>query len=316
MRETRETGEPGMRRTESGLRALLEERAGDGAGAEPSPHLDRIIRRGRRTRATRRALSVGAALAVTATATAAVLLAGSITGTGLVRPDEPAVVARQPDSAQVETGPELPETFPVVLGAKRYSIPLLHAERFTTTGVGRTVTFTPTSTDTGFKVVCGDPNAWLVLSSPVKGGELSGTAGRCGNGGGGHHDHLSAPTGWLKGPQKIQVWVFPPDAPVVEVAEELGRCLPVPASAPCDEGAAGRALFRKDVRERLLAKVSEQPGTWAVGVYDHPPAGTSATTTSPSPTAGSSETTSSSVSAGSSAGSSATSDPSVSTGRP
>ncbi|MEU8358019.1 hypothetical protein AB0C27_18575 [Nonomuraea sp. NPDC048882] len=313
-----------MRRTESGLRALLEERANDGAGAEPSPHLDRIVRRGRRTRATRRVLSAGAALAATATATAAVLLTGSITGTGLVRPDERAAVGRQPDSAQVETGPELPETYPIVLGAKRYSIPLLHAERFTTTGVGRTVTFTPTSTDTGFKVVCGDPNAWLVLSGPLKGGERGGTSGRCGNGGGGHHDHLSAPTGWLKGPQKIQVWVFPPDAPVVEVAEQLGRCLRVPAPGPCNEEAAGRALFHKDVRERLSAKVGEQPGTWAVGVYDHPPVGTFATTTSPSPTAGSSEsagssaTTGSAASTGSSATSdlSATSDPTATTRRP
>ncbi|GAA1623294.1 hypothetical protein GCM10009733_019950 [Nonomuraea maheshkhaliensis] len=272
-----------MRRTESGLRALLEERANDRAGAEPGPHLDRIIRRGRRTRATRRAMRAGAAVAATATATAAVLLTGSIASTGLVRPDERAVVARQPDSARVETGPELPESYPIVLGAKRYSIPLLHAERFATTGVGRTVTFTPTSTDTGFKVVCGDPNAWLVLSSPLKGGERGGTSGRCGNGGGGHHDHLSAPTGWLKGPQKIQVWVFPPDAPVIEVAEQLGRCLRIPASAPCDEEAAGRALSREDVRERLSKKVGEQPGQWAVGVYDHPAAGTFAPAGSSTP---------------------------------
>ncbi|MEV4889918.1 hypothetical protein AB0K48_11075 [Nonomuraea sp. NPDC055795] len=257
-----------MRHTESNLRTLLEKHAHDPAFEEPVPHLDAIIRRGRRTRRARRALSVGAALAVAATA--AVLL------TGTVRTDR-AVVAQPPSSARVEAHPELPETFPVVLGAKRFTLSLIHSQRFGTTGVHRTVTFTPTSFSTGYKVVCGDPRAWVVVSGPLKGGERGGTYGRCGDGAGGHHDRLSAPSGWLKGRQAVQVWVFPADAPVVKVAEELGRCRQYSKSATCDERAATVALSRKDVLERLLAEVGERPGEWAVGVYDRPAAGTPAT---------------------------------------
>lgn len=254
-----------MRHTESNLRTLLEKHAHHTTGGEPVPHLDAIIRRGRHTRRARRALSVGAALAVAATA--AVFL------TGPVRPDR-AVVAQPPSSARVEAAPELPERFPVILGAERFTLSLIHSQRFNTTGVGRTVTFTPTSFSTGYKVVCGDPLAWVVISSPLKGGESGGTSGRCGDGAGGHHDRLSAPSGWLKGPHAIQVWVFPPDAPVVKVAEELGRCLQFSKSATCDERAAGIALSRRDVLERLSAEVGERSGEWAVGVYDRPAAGT------------------------------------------
>ncbi|MGW0806172.1 hypothetical protein [Nonomuraea sp. NPDC002799] len=257
-----------MRPTESNLRTLLEKHAHHATGREPVPHLDAIIRRGRRTRRARRALSVGAALAVTATA--AVLL------TGPVRTDR-AVVAQPPSSARVEAAPALPESFPVVLGAERFSLSLIHSQRFNTTGVDRTVTFTPASVSTGYKVVCGDPQAWVVVSSPLKSGEPGGTSGRCGDGVGGHHDRLSAPSGWLKGPHAIQVWVFPSDAPVVRVAEELGRCLRFTKSATCDERAAGAALSHPDVLERLSAEVGERPGEWAVGIYDRPAPGTPTT---------------------------------------
>ncbi|MEO3797138.1 hypothetical protein ABGB14_43645 [Nonomuraea sp. B10E15] len=257
-----------MRHTESNLRTLLDRHAHDTTGREPVPNLDAIVRRGRRTRRTRRALSVGAALAVTATA--AVLL------TGPVRPDR-AVVAQPPSSARIEPPPELPESFPVVLGAERFALSLIHSQRFGTTGVGRTVTFTPTSLSTGYKVVCADPQAWVVVSISHKGGEAGGTSWRCGDGVGGHHDRLSAPSGWLKGPQTIQVWVFPADAPVVKVTEELGRCRQFTKSPTCDERAAARALSRPDVLERLSAEVGERPGEWAVGLYDHPAAATPAT---------------------------------------
>ncbi|MFC5828692.1 hypothetical protein [Nonomuraea insulae] len=254
-----------MRHTESNLRTLLEQHA---TGEEPVPHLDAIIRRGRRTRRTRRALSVGAALTVAATA---VFL------TGPILTDRSVVAAQPPSSAQVEAPPELPESFPVVLGAERFSLSLIHSQRFNTTGAGKTVTFTPTSVSTGYKVVCGDPRAWVVVSTSLKGGERGGTSGRCGDGVGGHHDRLSAPSGWLKGRQAIQVWVFPPDAPVVKVAEELGRCRQFTKSATCDEKAAGATLSRRDVLERLSAEVGERSGEWAVGVYDHPAAETPAT---------------------------------------
>ncbi|MFC7589389.1 hypothetical protein ACFQYP_41180 [Nonomuraea antimicrobica] len=266
-----------MKHTESDLRTLLEEYTHDPAGRQPVPHLKAIVRRGRRTRRVRRALGAGTALAVAATAT--VLLTGPLrTGQG--------EAAQPPALARIEAPPKLREEFPVVLGAERSTLSLIHSERFSTTGAARTVTFTPTSHFTGYEVVCGDPRAWIVISSPLKGGEDGGTSGRCEGGGGGHHDKLSVPSGWLKGPQSIKVWVFPADAPVVKVAEELGRCVPSGESTTCDEQAAGRALRNQDVLDRLSAEVGERPGEWAVGIYDSPSPGPATTADSsgrPSP---------------------------------
>ncbi|MDR8410446.1 hypothetical protein MTP10_17090 [Nonomuraea sp. 3-1Str] len=262
-----------MRHTESDLRDFLAEHARHRTGGEPSPQLDAIVRRGRRMRRTRRA-----ATAVTATALA-VTAAGLVNGlvAGPPRAQHAAVAQRPVDMAQVKTGPELPGEFHVVLGAEEYDLPLLHSERFATTGVGRTVTFAPTSFSTGYKVVCDDPRAWVVTVLPLKGGETGGTAGRCTGRGGGHHDELSAPSGWLKGPQSLQVWVFPADAPVREAAKALTDCRPAPESRSkgCDdESVQARALMRPRVRERLSALVGERPGRWAVGVYDRPAGGT------------------------------------------
>ncbi|MEU1390796.1 MULTISPECIES: hypothetical protein [unclassified Nonomuraea] len=251
-----------MRHTESNLRTLLDTYAHDATGREPVPHLDAIRRRGRRMRRARRSLNIGVLAVATA---AAVMLTG---------PDQAdqAAVAQPPSSARIQTPPEPPETYPVVLGAERFTLPLIHSQRFGTTGVRQTVTFAPTSVSTGYKVVCADPRAWVVVSVPLKGGESGGTSGRCGTGVGGHHDRLSAPTKWLKGRQTIQIWVFPSDAPVVKVVEELGRCRPFQKGATCDERAAGVSLPRPDVLERLSAEVGERPGEWAVGVYDRPTA--------------------------------------------
>ncbi|GGS79913.1 hypothetical protein ACFFV7_12240 [Nonomuraea spiralis] len=261
-----------MRHTESNLRTLLDTYAHDATGREPVAHLDVILRRGRRMRRTRRSLNLGAALAVAATAvTAAVVL------TGPDRTDQ-AAAAQPPNSARIETPPELPEKFLVVRGAERFTLPLIHSQRFGTTGVRQTVTFTPTSVSTGYKVVCADPRAWVVVWISLKGGESGGTSGRCGAGVGGHQDRLSAPAKWLKGRQTIQVWVFPSDAPVVKVAEELGRCRAFTKTTDtCDEQAARVSLPRPDVLERLSAEVGEQPGGWSVGVYDRPAADPTAT---------------------------------------
>ncbi|MFI6290816.1 hypothetical protein ACIBEJ_04485 [Nonomuraea sp. NPDC050790] len=250
-----------MRHTESNLRTLLDQRSHDAAGRVSLPRLDEIVRRGRRTRLTRRAL--GAAAALTA-ATAAVLL------TVPAQPERAVVAAQTPASAGVETPPRLPERYAVVLGAEKFSLSLIASRHFDTTGVVRTMTFTPTSVFTGFKVVCADPQAWVVVSTLTKSGERSGTSGRCGNGGGGHHDRRSAPSGWLKGPQTVQVWVFPPDAPVVRVAEELGHCRRLTEDGTCDERMASAMLPRKDVLERLFTEVGERPGAWAIGAYDRP----------------------------------------------
>ncbi|GAA3473276.1 sigma factor [Nonomuraea roseola] len=196
-------------------------------------------------------------------------------------PGETSVAQRPVDSAQVEPGPKLPERFPVVLGAVKFDLSLIDSQRFETMGVARTVTFTPTSLSTGHTVVCDDPQAWVVIRGKLKGGEMGGSAGRCGESVGGHHDRLSAPSGWLKRPQSLQVWVFPADAPVREVAEAVTGCRPLVKSKGCDETALSRELMNPEVRERLSAKVGEVPGRWAVGIYDRPGKGKPAPTGDP-----------------------------------
>ncbi|MEN3536208.1 hypothetical protein AAH991_13915 [Microbispora sp. ZYX-F-249] len=249
-----------MRHTETDLRALLDEHGRAPAGREPAASLDAIVRRGRRMRRTQRAVTAGAAVAC---AVAAVALGNGLL-TGQPRADRTTVAAQPTDSARAAQGPKLPGTMPVVLGAEKFDLRPIRIWRFETMGVGRTLTFTPTSYFTGSRVVCDDPRAWVVVEMPLKGGEKGGTTGRCGDSaGGGHHDRKSAPSGWLKGPQSIRIWVFPADAPVREAA-----CRALPKE--CDEPALadGRALWRPEVRDRLAAMLGERPGRWAAGIYD------------------------------------------------
>ncbi|GAA1768790.1 hypothetical protein [Nonomuraea bangladeshensis] len=252
-----------MRHTESDLRALLDERGHHPAGGEPSVSLDAIVRRGRRIhrgRRVRRVLGAGGALA------AAVTLVFTLP---VIRQEAPpaSMTAGPPaDMAEVVRAPELPATYQVKLGAKEFAMPRIHAEQFSTVGVHRTVTFTPVSRSTGFTVVCADPRAWVVTITDTRSGEPSGTSGRCGKGGGPHHDELSAPADWLKRPQTLEVWVFPSDAPISKVMKSTVGCEP----RGCDEDDQAGALSRPEVLERLSAEVGEQPGGWAVGVYDAP----------------------------------------------
>ncbi|MFC4060896.1 hypothetical protein ACFOWE_21545 [Planomonospora corallina] len=257
-----------MRHTESDLRELLDRYGRAPSGCEPSAGLDAIVRRGRGIRRTRRAVTAGAALALAVAATG--LASGPLAD--LLRPRE--AVLAQPSPAAVPAGPgaDLPGTMPVVLGADRFDLSLIHSRRFETVGVGETVTFTPTSHFTGNKVVCDDPRAWVVTDLPLRGGESGGTAGRCGDLAGGHHDRLSAPSGWLEGPQSMKVWVFPADAPVREVAEAVTGCRPVVKPGGCDEAAQVRALRDPEVRRRLSLRTGERPGGWTVGIYDRPAA--------------------------------------------
>ncbi|MFI7707651.1 hypothetical protein [Nonomuraea sp. NPDC049480] len=254
-----------MRHTESDLRKFLTEHGQEPAGREPSAHLGAIVRRGRRIRRTRQALTAAAAVAFAVTAV------GLMNGL-LIGGQPQATVAQLPvHSAEIKPGPKLPDRFPVVLGAEKFDLNLLHSQRFATVGTAQTVTFTPTSFFTGYKVVCDDPRAWVVTELRLKSGEPGGTAGRCGGSVGGHHDRLSAPSDWLKKrPQSLLVWVFPADAPVREVAEAVTGCRPRMKSKGCDENAQSRALGDPEVRRRLSAMVGEQPGRWAVGIYDRP----------------------------------------------
>ncbi|UBU12482.1 hypothetical protein [Nonomuraea gerenzanensis] len=247
-----------MSHTESDLRELLTGRAGAQDGG--SARLEEIIRRGRRIRRTRRALAAGAA-AVAVTAVALIGLP--------LRPGAPPVAQQPVNSAEIEPAvPEIPEKFEVRLGAVRFDLPLIHSERFAAMGAG-TVTFTPASTSTGWKVLCEDQRAWVVMTYRLKSEVLSGAAGRCGGDGvGGHHDERSAPRDWLEAPQSMTVWVFPGDAPVREVAEEVTGCRPIGKRTDCDESAQLRELMKPQVREELMARVGDRPGRWAVAIYD------------------------------------------------
>ncbi|MFD1538983.1 hypothetical protein [Nonomuraea guangzhouensis] len=255
-----------MRHTESDLRQFLTEFGQDPASGEPPAHLDAIVRRGRRIRRTRRALTAGSAMAV------AVVAAGLVNGllAGPPKADRTSVANRPADSAQVDPGPKLPASYPVRLGAEKFDLPLIHSQRFETTGVGRTVTFTPTSFSTGYTVVCDDPQAWVIIKGKGKGGEPNGVAARCGVSVGGHNDQLSAPADWLKHPQSLQIWVFPADAPISEAAKTVKDCQPPLTPKECDESAVTQVLWQPEVRERLSAEVGERPGSWAVGIYDRP----------------------------------------------
>lgn len=260
-----------MRHTESDLRRLLTERIERQAGHEPPARLEAIVRRGRHTRRARRTVTAGTAiLTVAAAGWAYGLLPGPL------RPDGTTVAQHPADSARIEAGPELPEKFPVELGGKRFDLTLLHSQRFGTMGAARTVTFTPTSHYTGHRVVCDDPRSWVVTRTRLKGGESGGAAGRCMEWLGGHHDQLSAPSGWLERPQSLRVWVFPADAPIWEVKKDITGCRPSAEPEGCDESALTHALMDAKVRERLSALVGERPGGWAVGIYDRP-AGAGAT---------------------------------------
>ncbi|WP_188188705.1 hypothetical protein [Nonomuraea sp. SYSU D8015] len=255
-----------MRHTETDLRRLLTDQAHRQGGGEPSVRLDAIVRRGRRLRRTRRALTAGTAVVLAVTAV------GLVNGLLPRSPRANVATAAQPpvNSAQIEPGPKLPDMFNVRLGAVEFDLPLIHSQRFETMGVARTVTFSPSSFSTGYKVVCDDPRAWVVTAGKLKGGERGGGVGRCGDSAGGHHDERSAPSDWLKRPQSMQVWVFPADAPVKKVAKAVTGCPSAIKSRGCDEAAQSRALFDPEVLERLSAEVGERPGRWAVGIYDRP----------------------------------------------
>ncbi|MCG5220139.1 hypothetical protein [Streptosporangium sp. KLBMP 9127] len=245
-----------MTHTENDLRELLSERAAAGDG---SPRLDDIVRRGRRIRLRRRAVStvLAGAAVVSVVAVTAPFAAGA-----------PQVKQVPADSARLESGPKLPKTFRVLLGAVDFTMPLIHSERFTTVGSGKTIKFTPTSYYTGNKVVCSDPRMWVLIREKLKGGKAGGSLRRCSGDGGGHHDERSAPDGWLDGPQSMKVWVFPADAPIYESGPRAKDC--APQAKKCHGKYTFRTLFRSTGVEQLEAEIGERPGSWAIGVYDSP----------------------------------------------
>ncbi|MET8142883.1 hypothetical protein ABZU32_21475 [Sphaerisporangium sp. NPDC005288] len=248
--------------TEADLRAALADdlRAG-------LPDVPGIVRRGHRIRRGRAASAV--TLAGAAAAAAAVLIA---------RPGlDPAAVDRTPVTAATVAPPAgLP-------AMNDLDNPLIRTVVSTTLITGREITFRPLSVDTSYKIVCDDPRAWVA----VRTSDGMGLSGRCGTDGiGNYFTRASVPSDWLRRPQRLRVWVFPADTPIIDhrpranETERYAGCKVVDDSVGrCDGGYLAEMLLQPGRVEKLATRLGPRPGRWAIGVYDGPEATLSATPT-------------------------------------
>ncbi|MEU4540230.1 hypothetical protein AB0G15_35855 [Streptosporangium sp. NPDC023825] len=271
-----------MSNTEDDLRTLLEERgagsgSGAGGGVGSTDRLEAILARGRAIR--RRRTAAAAAAVLTAGALAVAVVVPSLTGRG---GGEAPIVAVAADPTPVPTavppvsGKDLPATVNDLMN--RHEMRLIYAYRSNTLGVKRTLTFTPTSVFTGFRVVCEDPRA-VVVKVTGAGKHRSGSAGECGSGRPGltsQHGKESVPPGWTSREQSATVWVLPPRPRISREALKKLKCpeKEVERTGMCRGHYMIWALIgpRMDTRvlERVMAKVGSKPGRWAIGVYDRP----------------------------------------------
>ncbi|WP_031164908.1 hypothetical protein [Streptosporangium roseum] len=265
-----------MTHTEHDLKELLTERSEGGSGG--AARLEEILRRGRAVRRRRRA--AGTALAACAVAIGVV--SSSLLGGGdarhTVAVDVAPTVSRAPE--RPEPGTYLPASLKDMWGRK---MSLIQAHRAETTGAPYTLTFTPTSRFTGFRVTCADPKSWVVVTIKTK-HEPSGTVGdSCPsdvpplkgdelNRMGPQHDEKSAPADWTRKEQTVTVWVLPSDAPVISMSDMVRKgCEPAGRKIrKCDGKYPLTALLDPKIVKRLTAEMGTRPGRWAVGVYDQP----------------------------------------------
>ncbi|GGK77377.1 hypothetical protein Sme01_43180 [Sphaerisporangium melleum] len=238
--------------TEEDLRAALSE----GVRAD-HPDVPGIVRRGRRIRRRRTA---GVALAVTAVAVAAVLLAGP--GANLATLDQGPVT--QATHATIAPPGGLPPRNEV-------DAPLIKTAVFDTMVTGATITFRPVSPFTSLTVVCADPRAWVAVTSPNGGAGLT----RCSPGGfTTMFDRLSIVDDWLTRPQRMHVWVFPADTPIAEgrrgrAGSSYDGCVVADESTGrCDGEYLPAVLLKPGYLEKLAAELGPRPGRWAIGIYD------------------------------------------------
>ncbi|MET8156277.1 hypothetical protein ABZT47_07875 [Sphaerisporangium sp. NPDC005289] len=239
--------------TEADLRAALADDLHAGL-----PDVPGIVERGRRIR--RRRTASALTLAGVVTATAAVLIA---------RPElVPAAVDRTPVTAVSIAPPDgLPAT-------NDLDGPLITAAVSTTMVTGREITFRPLSTSTSFKIVCDDPMAWVAIRTSDSGM----MTGRCGRDGiGDFFSSDSVPSDWLDRPQRLTVWVFPADTPIIDhrlrmnQSEMYAGCKVVDDSVGrCDGGYLAQVLILPGRVEKLATQIAPRPGRWAIGVYDRP----------------------------------------------
>ncbi|WP_405145999.1 hypothetical protein OG589_03250 [Sphaerisporangium sp. NBC_01403] len=249
--------------TENQLRTVLAERGGD--GPKRPARLEEIAERGRRVRLRQRATAF-AALAGAAAAIAAL--------SGVVVPGFGKDTAAT--SVQVTTGVQLPETVEGSLD----ELSLIHVETHEFVGQRVEVTFRPTTAYTGRAIRCADPMAWvLVREGPpllVREGpprfshvEFSRCDARQGSGLDSQHTEESVDAGWLAGPQTIEVWVFPADAPISDgpPGDPYANCKVADRKqGTCDGKFTQETLASKP--ERIAAAVGRRPGLWSVGIYD------------------------------------------------
>lgn len=256
-----------MSSTENDLRTLLEERGAGGGGG--TAQLEAILARGREIRR-RRAVATVAAI-VTAGALAVAVVAPSLSAGD--RGEAP-IVAVAADPPPVP-GKDLPATVKDVLNKE---VRLLQTYRGKTLGSRRIVKFTPTSTFTGFRVVCEDPRAMVVTMSGM-GRYRSGSAGECGKDLPGlsiQKNERSLLADWTSNQQSMTIWVLPPAPPISREAMQNLKCpeKETEKTGMCGgqyvTGALVNPRTAERVIERVAAKVGTKPGRWAIGVYDRP----------------------------------------------
>jgi hypothetical protein len=222
-----------MPNTEHELITMLRERTQDaptGPGrSEKAAALGRRMLR--RRRATRTAMTAGAAATVAAVAM-------------LVGTDDTVPAQAVPVSVRLPAEVPLPGNADHLLRAEK--LPLIEAQQHGKMGEPVRLRFTALSTDTMFNVRCSVPDSWLVVKSDNPG--RSGSIGRCGPQDNlSQHDSQSAGPAWTGRPHTVEVWVLPSEA----ITDE--RNPPDPYT---------------DALEKAAKRVGTRPGMWAVGVYD------------------------------------------------
>ncbi|MBG0818830.1 hypothetical protein [Planomonospora sp. ID82291] len=257
------------RYTENDLRTVFADYSEDGP-ARP-PHLETIVRRGRRARLRRRtAIGVAAGAVVAAVGVGGALLPG-LSGNAADPASGP--------STWATISAEPPGT---VRGMRGEALSVIHSETHRTMGAPVTVVYRPTSVNTGHSIRCADPKAWVVVQHVGTSGADFGRCGGSKDGPDSQHDQLSVPPGWLDKPQSLKIWVFPADAPIADGPwKDDGTPNPdVPTDDPyaaCKKADRKQGTcdgrFIQDVvharPERLAAVVGRQRGEpWTIKIYD------------------------------------------------
>ncbi|MEU6739364.1 hypothetical protein [Streptosporangium sandarakinum] len=166
-------------------------------------------------------------------------------------------------------GKDLPASLKGMDGGK---MTLIGGHRSKTTGVPYTLRFTPTSQYTGIRYVCAEPGTRLVVFEP--GESFSAFCPHTGSQQAKDKELFlqnspeSTGPAWVGREQTYTVWVVPPGARRISLAEAKRRgCAPrSDRGVRCGDG----YLVPEAGSVKELREVVKRPGRWAVGVYDRP----------------------------------------------